>query len=61
MESEYKDAQRFKKLVELGESALERNSMTELKAINYQFWDLLIVKPRTREDLNNFDGDLGLK
>lgn len=60
-ESEYKDAQKFKKLVELGESALERGNMTELKAINYQLWDLLIVKPKTRDDYQNFDGDLGLK
>ncbi|MFM2229832.1 MAG: hypothetical protein RL607_1090 [Bacteroidota bacterium] len=57
----YKDPRRFNELVELGAQALERQNLPELKAICHQLYNLLIVKPRTREDLNNFDGELGLK
>ena len=60
-EDGYKDPTKFNKLVELGEKALENQNLNELKSICAQLWELLKVKPRTREDFNNFDGDLGLK
>jgi molecular chaperone DnaK len=49
------------KLVALGETAIERENIPELKAICYQLWDLLRVKPKSRDEWENFDGDLGLK
>jgi len=60
-ESQYSNSSKFKKLVELGEKALEKNNLTELKSICSQFWELLIVKPRRKDDFNSFDGNLGLK
>ncbi|MCZ8144522.1 Hsp70 family protein [Flavobacterium sp.] len=60
-ENEYTDSQKFMKLVALGETAIERENIPELKAICYQLWDLLRVKPKSRDEWENFDGDLGLK
>lgn len=60
-ENEYMDTQKFMKLLELGETAIERENIPELKAICYQLWDLLRVKPKSRDEWENFDGDLGLK
>ncbi len=60
-ENEYTDTHKFMKLVALGETAIERENIPELKAICYQLWDLLRVKPKSRDEWENFDGDLGLK
>ncbi|MGV7108047.1 Hsp70 family protein [Flavobacterium sp. U410] len=58
---EYKDTKKYHKLCELGDSAVERNNFHEIKAVCHQLYDLLKIKPRTRDERENFDGDLGLK
>lgn len=60
-EDEYSNVSKARKLVELGEKALENQNLKELKSICGQFWELLKVKPKHRDDFNNFDGNLGLK
>lgn len=58
---EYKDNQKYYHLCQLGDSAVERNNIIEVKAICYQLYELLKIKPKSRTDIENFDGDLGLK
>lgn len=60
-EDEFTNRDKFLKLVELGEKALENHNMAELKSICGQFWELLKVKPKLKDDFNSFDGNLGLK
>jgi molecular chaperone DnaK len=60
-ENEYSDISRFRKLIELGEKALENRNLIELKSVCNQLWNLLKVKPKEKDDFNNFDGNLGLK
>lgn len=60
-DDQYTNTTKFNKLVELGEKALENQNLTELKSICSQLWELLKVKPRHRDNFNNFDGNLGLK
>ena len=60
-DNQYKDVSKFRKLIELGEKALENQNLMELKSICGQLWELLKVKPRQKDDFNNFDGNLGLK
>lgn len=60
-ESEYSDVSKYRKLIELGEKALENKNIMELKSISNQLWNLLKVKPKQKDDFNNFDGNLGLK
>jgi molecular chaperone DnaK len=60
-DDQYKDVSKFRKLIQLGEKALENQNLIELKSICGQLWELLKVKPRQKDDFNNFDGNLGLK
>lgn len=60
-ENQFTDISKYRKLVELGEKALENKNLMELKSISNQFWNLLKVKPKQKDDFNNFDGNLGLK
>lgn len=60
-DDEFKDVSKFRKLIQLGEKALENQNIIELKSICTQLWNLLKVKPQTKDDLSNFDGDLGLR
>jgi molecular chaperone DnaK len=59
--SEFKDPGKFKKLCDLGEKAIDKQNYPELRSICNQMWTLLINKPKNRDDLNSFDGNLGLK
>jgi len=58
---EFRDPARFKKLVENGQNAIDKQNHLELRSICNQIWTMLINKPKTRDDLNSFDGNLGLK
>ena len=60
-EADYRDKSQFRKLVELGEKAIDKSNYTELRSICNQMYNLLIVKPKRRDDFNSFDGNLGLK
>ncbi len=60
-EDEYKDKNKFKQLIKLGDKAAEKNNIQELRALINQLYNLLIVKPKTRSEEENFDGNLGLK
>lgn len=60
-ENLYTDNSRFKKLVKLGEKAVENLNYQELRTICHQLYNLLKVKPKRRDDHNSFDGNLGLK
>jgi molecular chaperone DnaK len=60
-DDQYKDVSKFRKLIQLGEKALENQNLMELKSICGQLWELLKVKPKQKDDFNNFDGNLGLK
>jgi molecular chaperone DnaK len=59
--SDYKEPGKFKKLCDLGEKAIDKQNFPELRSICNQMWTLLINKPKNRDDLNSFDGNLGLK
>ena len=59
--SAFKDKSKHGKLIELGEKAIDKSNLTELKSICHQLHNLLIVKPKRRDDFNTFDGNLGIK
>jgi len=60
-EDEYKDRNKFNQLIKLGDKAVEKNNIQELRALINQLYNLMIVKPKTRSEEENFDGNLGLK
>ncbi|MBF4472754.1 Hsp70 family protein [Flavobacterium sp. HJJ] len=57
----FKDRSKHSKLMELGEKAINNSNLTELKSICHQLYNLLIVKPKRKDDFNTFDGNLGIK
>ncbi len=60
-ENEYKDRRKFHQLIEFGDKALERQNINEIKSIINQLYNLLIIKPKSKNDFENFNGNLGLK
>jgi len=59
--SVFKDKSKHNKLIQLGEKAIDNSNLIELKSICHQLYDLLIVKPKRKDDFNTFDGNLGIK
>lgn len=59
--SEFREPSKFRKLCDLGEKAIDNQNYPELRSICNQMWNLLINKPRNNDNLNSFDGNLGLK
>lgn len=59
--SVFKDRSKHSKLMQLGEKAIDNSNLTELKSICHQLYNLLIVKPKRKDDFNTFDGNLGIK
>ncbi|WP_431244267.1 hypothetical protein ACQ9BO_07870 [Flavobacterium sp. P21] len=48
-------------MIELGARAIDNANLPELKSICHQLYNLLIVKPKRKDDFNTFDGNLGIK
>ena len=59
--SEFREPARFKKLVENGRHAIDKQNHLELRAVCNQIWTMLINKPKSSDDFSSFDGNLGLK
>jgi molecular chaperone DnaK len=57
----FKDKSKHHKLIQLGEKAIDNSNLVELKSICHQLYNLLIVKPKRKDDFNTFDGNLGIK